>query len=384
MTYATTYHIGNIQNAPRNQATAIAPPVKRVRKLDAKTQGRKRNQKGQTAVRTESYVANGFLKTSFLQRLEETETVQACRDNAKMERDFYTSLSQLAEHYGITPKPTQSLGYPYNIALALKDAEEQLKQKVKDWEEIRLVQDSKKTFFTTEERYSTGSTLYYIPVLPLYRWLKDPKRKHTAQLLLSVCSYLYHLADIPYYRQESSYLYWMYEMQKDWVTEDDYGEDTENNLGEFAQAEWIGDCMEKKIYHNANLKHFKERLDRFKAKDTIDKDCLKVAQEAYAIYQQYPSESILRNAKPNGEANEEDMENIISMEKYISFCADGKGWLMDNLVESVNNELQEYGQMEEPMIIKRFDGSDITANTLEFENRLLPMIDELTYILNNF
>ena len=62
----------------------------------------------------------------------------------------------------------------------------------------------------------------------------------------------------------------------------------------------------------------------------------------------------------------------------------GTGWLMDNVVESVNNELQEYGQMEEPIIIKRFDGSDITANTLEFENRLLPMINELTYILNNF
>ncbi|SCY74617.1 hypothetical protein SAMN02927916_3156 [Flavobacterium anhuiense] len=384
MTYATTYHIGHIQNAPTSQATAIAPPVKRVRKLDAETQGRKRNQKGQTAVRTSGYVANDFLRTSFLPRLKETEIVQACRENAKMERDFYTSLSKLAEHYDINLKPSQFLGYPYNIALALKDAEEQLKQKVRNWEEIRLVQDSKKTFFTSEERYSTGSTLYYIPVIPLYRWLKNPKRKQIAQLFLSVCSYLYHLADIPYYRQENSYLYWMYEMHKDWVTEDDYGEDTENNLREFAQAEWIGDRMEQKIYNNANLKHFKDRIDRFKVKDKIDIDCLKVAQEAYAIYQKYPSESIFRNAKPNGEANEEDMDNIISMQKYISFCADGKGWLMDNLVQSVNNELQEYGQMEEPIIIKRFDGSDIIANTLEFENRLLSMIDELTYILNNF
>jgi len=176
----------------------------------------------------------------------------------------------------------------------------------------------------------------------------------------------------------------MYEMHKDWVTEDDYGEDTEAYLSEFSQAEWIGDCMEKKIYNEANLRLFKERLNRFKAKDKIDADCFKVAQEAYAIYEQYPNATVFRNARPNGEANEEDMENIISMEKYVSFCADGTGWLMDNVVESVNNELQEYGQMEEPIIIKRFDGSDITANTLEFENRLLPMINELTYILNNF
>ena len=384
MNYATQHHIGNYQPTRTKTATAFTPTVGRVRKLDAETQGRQRNQKGQTAVRTSGYVANGFLRTSFLPRMEETETVQACRDNAKMEKDFYMSLSKLAEHYGINPKTTQSLGYPYNIALALKDTEELLEQKVMDWDEIRLVQDGKKTFLTSEERYNTGSTLYYIPVLPLYRWLKTPKRKQTAQLFLSVCSYLYHLADIPYYRQENSYLYWMYEMHKDWVTEDDYGEDMENNLREFAQAEWIGDRMEQKIYNNANLKHFKDRIDRFKGKDKIDIDCLKVAQEAYAIYQQYPNESIFRNAKPNGEANEDDLDNIISMDKYISFCADGKGWLMDNLVQSVNNELQEYGQMEEPIIIKRFDGSDTIANTLEFENRLLPMIDELTYILNNF
>ena len=158
MTYATTYRIGNIPNAQRTQAKAIAPSVERVRKLDATTERRKRNPKGQTAVCTSSYVANGFLRTSFLPRLNETETVQACRDNAKMERDFYTSLSQLAEHYGIIPKETQSYGYPYNIALALKDIEEQLKLKVSDWEEIRLIQDSKKVFFTSEERYNTGAT----------------------------------------------------------------------------------------------------------------------------------------------------------------------------------------------------------------------------------
>lgn len=384
MNYATTYHIGDIPNAQRIKAKTIAPSVGRVRKLDAKTERRKRNPKGQTAVRTRSHVANGFLRTSFLPRLNETETVQACRDNAEMQRDFYQSLCRLAEHYGITPKPTQSFGYPYNIALALKDTEEQLRHKIKNWEEIRLIQDSKDVFFTSEERYNTGTTLYYIPVIPLFRWLKEPKRKQTAQLLLSVCCYLYHIADIPYYRQEGSYLYWMYEMHKDWVLMDDDEEGTKIYVSEIEQAEWIGDRMEQKIANQNNFEQFKERLDRFRPKDSIDTDCLKVAQEAYALYQQFPNENVFRNARPNGEANEADMENIIGMEKYISFYADHKGWLNETLIEAVNNELQEYGQMEEPIIIKRFDGSDITANTLDFENRLLPMLDELTYILNNF
>ncbi|MBN9294264.1 MAG: hypothetical protein J0G96_09820 [Flavobacteriia bacterium] len=383
MTYATTYRIGYIPNAPRTEAKAVAPPVKRVRKLDAKTKRRKRNPKGQTAICTCNHVANGFLRTSFLPRLNETEAVQAYRDNAKMESDFYISLSRLAEHYGITPKPTQSLEYPYNIALAIKDTEEQLRLKIKDWEEIRLIQDGKKVFFTSEERYCTGATLYYIPVVPLFRWLKEPKRKQTARLLLSVCSYLYHIADIPYYRQENSYLYWIYEMLKDWVMQDDYEEDVAHHLREIEQAEWIGDRIEKKIFNQKNLKLFKNRLDRFKIKDHTDKECFNLAQEAYALYQQYPNESVFRNARPNGEADEEDREDIIPMDRYVSFFADSTGWLTDNLIETVNTELQEYGQMEEPIIIKRFDGGDISANTLEFENRLLPMLDKLAYILNN-
>lgn len=384
MNYATTYHIGNIPNAPRDEAKAIAPPVKRVRQLDATTKGRKRSEKRQTAIRTDSDVTNSFLRTSFLPKLQETKTVQACRDNAKMERDFFISLSRLAEHYGINPKQTQSLDYPYNIAMALKDTEEQLKQKIKDWEEIRLIQNSKNTFFTSEERYNTGAMLYYIPIVPLYRWLRDPKRKQTALLLVSVCSYLYHVADIPYYRQESSYLCWMYEMLKDWVIDEEYEEETKNHICEFEQAELIGNRMEQKIYNHHNLSRFKDRLDRFIIKDTLDNDCFKLAKETYAIYQEYPNETVFRNARPNGEVDEDEREYIISMDRYVSFCADGKGWLMDTLEESVNNELQEYGQVEEPAILKRFDGSDITKNTLEFENRLLPMIEKLIYILNNF
>jgi hypothetical protein len=77
-----------------------------------------------------------------------------------------------------------------------------LKQSL-DWEEIRLIQDSKKTFFTSEERYNTGATLYYIPVVRHFV-VERPKAKTTAQLLISVCSYLYHIADIPYYRQEAA------------------------------------------------------------------------------------------------------------------------------------------------------------------------------------
>ena len=155
MTYATTHYGGYDMPAQRAKTKAIASTVKRVRKLDATDKGRQRNPKGQTAVRADTYAADGFLRNSFLPKLAEMETIQACKKTANMEGDFYQSLSLLAEHYQIKPMPTQIYGYPYNMALALWNVEEQLKNKVKDWEEIKLIQQNKKTFLTSQERYNT-------------------------------------------------------------------------------------------------------------------------------------------------------------------------------------------------------------------------------------
>ena len=240
--------------------------------------------------------------------------------------------------------------------------------------------DSKKTYFVSEERYNTGATLFYIPVSPLYRLLHDKNRKASGHLLLSVCAYLYHIADIPYYRQEASYLYWMYEMMNDWVEQDDCTEETEVYLSEIKQAEFIGDFIEKRIYNRINLTVFEQRIERFRVGNEFDRECLAVAKEAFALYQTYPNETIFRNAKPNG-ASEEDTDNIIGMEKYISFYADHKGWLNEMIIESVNNEFQECGIMEEPMINKSFDSRDITADNLCFENRLFELLHKLSYIL---
>src|SRR5690606_29522443 len=235
----------------------------------------------------------------------------------KTERDFFQSLSKLAEHYTIEPIATKDFAYPYNMALAMADVEEKLKSKVLDWEEIRLIQDSKKTYFVSEERYNTSATLFYIPVSPLYRLLKSKKTKTSAHLLLSVCAYLYHIADIPYYRQEASYLHWIYEMMNDWVEQDDYTEETKGYLAEIKEAQYIGDFMEQRIYNRINLTVFEKRIEKFKTRNDFDRECLAVAKEAFALYQTYPNETVFRNAKANGEASEYDMENVIGMEKYI-------------------------------------------------------------------
>ncbi len=386
MNYATQHHIGNYQHTRTETPTAIAPTVERVCPLDAKTKRCKRSAERQAEIRTDCNATNGFLKSVFLPKLKETKTIQAFKETAKTERDFYKSLSNLAEHYSIETMNTKDFKFPYNIALGMWDIEAKLKRTNANWDNFKLIQDSKKTYFVSEERYDTGTTLYYIPILPLFKMLHNTKHKKNAQLLISVCSYLYHIADIPYYRQENSYLYWLYEMHKDWIEDDYETEETDTYKNELNKAEQIGDNIEQKLYNRINLTVFEQRLSRFKSRNTFDNECWQIASNAFALYTEYPTASIFRNAPiPEQDPYNDDYENeAIGMEKYISFTADTKGWLYENLTDSINNEFNECGTMEEPTIHKTFDGSEITATNLDFENRLFALLDELCSLLYNY
>ena len=382
MNYATQHHIGNYQHTRTETTTAIAPTVGRVRQLATKTKGRKPSAERQAEIRTNSNATNGILKCTFLPKLKTAKSLQACQ---KTERDFYKSLSQLAEHYSIEPIQTHSFKFPYNVVLAMWDMEVKAKRTNINWDGFKLIQDSTKTYFTSEERYNTGTTLYYIPIVPLFQMLKAPKRKKTAQLLVSICSYLYHIVQIPYYRQEESYLYWLYEMMNDWVEQDEETEETESYKSELRNAEYIGDRIEQKLFNRTNLKVFEQRLNRFKSVDMFDKECWQVACNAFALCTEYPNTTIFSNATlPEKDPYDDDENEVIGMEKYISFIADTRGWLYESLSDTINNEFNEYGAMEEPTISKRFDGSEIPTANLDFENRLFGLLNDLSGILYKY
>ena len=385
MDYAKDNHSGNSATARAKKTSTASRTARRVYGLDAETQGCQRGAERQTQVSACGDATNGFLKVLFLPRLQENKTVQACQDISKIENDFYSSLDSLAGHYHIVPMATRHFENPLNMALALWDMEEKLKKSVGNFSELRLLQDSHRTYLLCEEKYSTGTTLYYIPIEPIYQMLREPKHKQNAHLLLSVCSYLYHSADVPYFRQQGSYLYWLYEMHRDWTEQDEDREENERYIREFDKAEFIGDCLEKKIFNHINLAVFEERLKAFKSRDDFDKQCLDTAKKAFALFTDYPNESIFRNAPTRNEEEDEETENeSIGMEKYISFISDTKGWLYESIEESINNEFNEYGAMDEPTILKCFDGSELTENSLDFESRLFNLLDDMCALLYNY
>jgi hypothetical protein len=378
MNYVQTDYIGNSKTARAKKTKRTARATQRVCPLDAETQRCRRGSEGQTQVSACGDASDGFLKTSFLPKLQETKTLQAVQQTVKIQGDFYASLSSVAQHYSIEPMPTKHFDYPYNMALALWDVQEKLKQSILNCPELRVVKDSNSTYFVSEQKYNTGTTLYYIPVEPLYQMSRDHRHIKNAQLVICVCSYLYHIAEIPYYRQQDSYLYWLYEMHKEWIEQDEETEEMQTDTREFDKAELIGDIMEQKFFNRTNLEVFEKRLNAFKSRDGFDEQCRAVGCKALELYKQYPKESIFRNAHiPEAEQDDDTQTDTIGMEKYISFISNTTGWLYESIAESINNEFNEYAQMEEPTIIKCFDVADVTNNSLDFESRLFALLHDL-------
>ena len=385
MNYATQHYIGNNQNSRTAKTKTITPTVRRVRQLDTNPKRYQRGFERPTQVRTDCSATNGILKCTFLPKLKETETIQDCRETT--ERDFYQSLSNLKAFYQIEPMETRKYGFPYNIVLAKWDIENKLKNKVTNWDSLHLVQNTEKTFLATSEKCDTSTTLYYIPIVPLFQMLRDNKRKKNAHLLLSVCSYLYRVADFPYYIDEGTYLYWIYEMYKDWIADDKETEESQVYKKELAISDYAGDKMKQKLRNPINLEVFKQRLNRFKIRDTFDQECWETACKAFEIYSDYPNYSIFRNT-PNryGHSLYQDdyYDEAITMEKYISFISNTNGALYEQIESSINAEFNEYGIIEEPTIYRNIDGTEITNDNFDFENRLFELINDLGGILNSY
>lgn len=351
--------------------------------------GRKRRQiarctgdkKEQEQFRTLGTVTDGFLRHQFLPLFEQGEKLP---DPKQTQTGFFNSLSILTGQYGLEVMDIENKPYPYNILLMHSYVQKQLRKLGQDIE-LSIVQEDKGTVkLATNHSYSTGNTLYYIPVLPLYRLLQNKKHKQTAELLLSVFAYLYHIAGIPYYRENNSYLFYQYECMEEWLIDDLESYETKegnSEISEFNEATYYGDVMLRKIYNPYHLNCFEQRIENYKPINSFQIDCLSVAKKALALLLEYPDYTIFHNTS-NREFEYDD--GVIKAEQYISFIADSEGQLYDNIARVVNDEFNEYSEMEEPTLLQMYDSENQLFNKgLDFEYRLFPLLNDLCTLLNN-
>ncbi|MFC3356053.1 hypothetical protein [Sphingobacterium zeae] len=368
----------NGQTSDHRKPVTTAPPVGRVCKLDETTKRCRRTAQGQTQGRPTCDVANAFLTVQFYPRLQEPEIGENYQ-SSKVEREFYKSLSMISKKLGITVPDCRRLPYPYNVAESLRHFKEQLKIHGEDWKEIRLVNDGTSTFFAREDRYSTGSTLYYIPVIPLYTILHRKKTAKASKLLISVYAYIYQILAVPYYRNTDCYLHSMYDMlENSYADNEEDDQFNDESSVEFSDAQRIGDYIKELIADKKQLKSFYKLLNTFEAKNDFDNDVHRIASSFYQLYQDYPNVRIDRKYFPlRYREITDEYDRPITMDNYVSFCASIKGNLFETLCDFVNNDLQECSEVDEPTRFLPFDNRQIKNNNFDFESRVFDSIDDL-------
>ena len=383
MNYATQHHTGHHPIAQQKTTRAITSTIGRVYGISTTSQRLQRNPKRQKAVSSNRPTPHGFLKTTFLPKLQVSEAqIKLSKKEVKqLERDFYNSVSELEKHYGISVLETKKYSYPYNLSLACWNAEQQLKKHSKShcFDALQIVQEDAQIAVRVIEKYETGNCLYYIPIVPLFRLLKNPQKQQSAQLLLSIFCYLYRVVGVPFYREDDSYLYWFYDMITEWHSEEEDSEEKEKTLSEIRKATCIGDCILQKIQSKENLIYWESRLQTFRVEDDFDQKCVTIATQFFDLYKQYENRHIYLNI--NRGYQESYGEEYLTIDKYISFVADTNDSVFDQLFEVVNNDFSEYGEIEEPTIQKHFNGRKMTTENLDFENKVFKLITQLCQLL---
>src|ERR1700761_8755511 len=160
--------------------------------------------------------ADGFLSHSFLPLYQAGQQIPLRKD---IELGYYSSLSILGKLHHMEMEKFADKPYPYNVLLSFWDAKKKLNRQP-IYTTLHIVRDDhERVRIGTKQQFETGHTLFYIPVMPLFRLFRMREQKVCAELMLSVYAYLYHIVQIPYYREVSSYMFYHYECTKEWLAE---------------------------------------------------------------------------------------------------------------------------------------------------------------------
>lgn len=349
-----------------------------------------RNPKRQTEASTPVLSGNGFLNTQFPPLMGIIPELQA---KTRIEQDFYSSAENLCKLYGIGFNGFASLEFPLNILRTFEYLQAEVNMIDTDTE-LRLVTDGGKgraAFLASLQTYDTKHTLYYLPVEPLHNMIQSGRNKRTAKLLLSVLSYFYQVAEVPYFGRNDCYISYVYDMIFDWTLDSAYDEDeeyTEDITNEIYHIGGAGTCFLRQLADRQNLDLLLWRIAGFKPRNKEEKALLNLAKRVEVLMLNYPDRSIMDSIYGGMFTKSvEDLEDrrSISADQYISFIWSNNDSFFDQLMDSVNAELNEFGAIDEPVSLQFFDVSQSAVyHDLTFEAEFFDLLNELSDTLNDF
>lgn len=322
--------------------------------------------------------ADGFLNYAFLPLCHKSSKLPKRKST---EKDFFQSASELCRLHGFEPMDVSEFVFPYNVLLCYRDIKKKLNRRLVDADlYILKTKGERQIALATRQVFDIRQTLYYVPVIPLFRFLKIKQNRACGELLLAVMSYLYREAGIPYYRNEYGFLYEEYDMNKQYLLEcaGEIGEDSfEERIKDVSRNDVCGDMMQRKIHSGYHLAHLPETIRRFKPKNALEQECLLIAKDALQLYRDHPGNYIFQHVENPGDEDDE----VACPETFVGFIGDYMGWCYHYVEQSVNDQLGNYPDIAVPLRFQVFDGSATEAGTLEFEYRLFGLLNDLCNIL---
>ena len=327
---------------------------------------------------------NGFLSHSFFPLVNGYfKEIQAA---GRVAESILSAARNLCDLYGIKLLDDKHLIYPQNVAQLVEDLQHQIDHIDKNANVIVISREFHLPTLAVTKVFDTKTTLYYLPIEPLHFLLQQEERKSTAQLLLSVLCYFYQIGGIPYFGENSSYLYYVYQMIYDWYSNEEICEDpTEHQyvMDHIRLVESESSDLFKYLTDKDQLALLEDRLSKFSPKTNADENLKAIAIRVSALFKKYPVRSITDNIA--GDLNDIDGEGRISAEHYLSFIWSGEDYLYDQLMETVNCELQEYNELDEPMSMQLFDKpQNRISHDLSFEQEFFDLLNELSDNLYDF
>ncbi|WP_123873830.1 hypothetical protein [Capnocytophaga canimorsus] len=307
----------------------------------------------------------------------------------KLQGNLQKSLERMANFYGFQPLDMSNYEFPYNVALALDQAQKHLQQNNDCLHRIQVWQNTDTKaflsfFFSVEETFRTDNTLFYIPVLPVYKLLKskDKRHKKIGQLFLSVFAYIYHKTYVPYYTQDDCFLGYICENFNDWIVNDwDEPQEKEVALLHLRQAQYVGERLYQKIRNSKNLQLFEKRINNFKACNETEKEVLQISKAFFDLWQNFPSANLYTYLNREEISDEEE---LFTIDKYISFAFETQSDFFEcQIIGFVNGEFSQCGEIEVPTFVNRFDGVSSHFN-FDFENLFFSLLHRLINLLNTF
>lgn len=373
----------------RLEPASKARPLRKVARPNARP---RRDQKQQEEACTTGNGGHGFLSTAFTAKVEGMP--EELKNSRKVEQYFYASAANLCRLYGITFRQHRGLGYPINILQAFESLKTALNA-LDDQTHLRLITDEgegRSAFLATLKGFNTKTTLYYLPVEPLYKMLNHSKGKRAGELLLSVLAYFYQLGGIPYFTENDCYIYYIYDMVSEYLleeySEEEQAEIFESICEEVLHRETAGNWLLSWISGKKTLEQLAGRTAAFRARDKTERSLLKIAQRVCRLMADYPHRSILDSTyggmftetRSDGET-----DSAVSVDQYISFIWSTRDSVYDQLMDSVNAELNELDSIDEPVSIQFFDApQDAITHDLSFETEFFDLLNELSDNLDDF